>query len=295
MIRMTIISLIGHVLAALSLIMVSWLQPTPKVRKPPAQMVRVIPGGTGQYGGAGAPTPPLKVKTPIPMAAKTTPPPVILTPQPTVAPKKTIAIPKKKTPTPTPKKTPEKKKKATPTPQKTATPAPTPVKTPEKTVTPAKTPAATPGPPAKTAAPKASPSPAAATPNGNAPIATMNIGAGTKAGQPGGVPGIPGGTGPPAILSDYEYYTLSAQMQVDRNFTVPRHLRSPGVSCLIRFTILRDGKIVNIRVLESTGDSVLDGIARRALETTGQLAPFPDTLKEEQVELDFRFLFDPQE
>lgn len=109
-------------------------------------------------------------------------------------------------------------------------------------------------------------------------------------GGPGlpGVPGVPGGTGSEP-LSEFDYYRYMAQIKIERNFTVPRYLRTEGITCLIRFTVLRDGRITNIRVIQGTSDQILDGLALRALETTAQLGPLPDTLRADQVELSVLF------
>jgi TonB family protein len=56
---------------------------------------------------------------------------------------------------------------------------------------------------------------------------------------------------------------------------------------------MRDGRIVNIRVLRSTNDPILDGLAVRALEATASLPPLPDTFKEDQVELIVLFDYSP--
>jgi TonB family protein len=284
MIRMTFISVVGHVVGFCFLLFLSWYQPPPRVQRGEVQRIR-FPKGSGP--GAGGP------RTPGAASVATPPPatPKVSTPEPvkTVEAKKTIERQPKKSPTPEASKTAKAK---TPTPAKTK--APTPAKTPAKTITPtktaaipeaAKTPSAT--------APKASPG-GAATPKASATPAQGGADSsagpimvsGTKQGTGSNVPGVPDGTGPPGTpLSDFDYYRYMAQMKIEQNFTVPRHLRAAGITCLMKFWILRDGRITNIRMIQSTNDSILDGFAQRALETTEQLGPFPDTLKEDSIEL----------
>jgi TonB family protein len=109
-----------------------------------------------------------------------------------------------------------------------------------------------------------------------------------------GLPPIPGGnTGDGSPLSGYDYYRAWALYKIQPNFNIPRYLKAEGITCLVHFTVLRDGRIVNIRVLRSTNDPILDGLAVRALEATASLPPLPDTFKEDQVELNVLFDYSP--
>jgi len=312
MIRMTFLSFLGHFVAALVLLFISWYQPIPKLKRGDVQKVFVLPGGGGTQvnlppGLPAPPTPAPAKSTPAPKAATAAPKATPEPPKPSPRPEKTIAI-QKKTPTPEATKKAEPKK---PTPKK-PTPAPTPTPTPKvKTPTPAptsarKTPSVTPGADTKGTSAKATPGAAATAKSG--PSAAPTPGAGTTPNAPspglliggGGKPdasGLPGfgGTGPPTALSGYDYYRLAVLMRIKANFNPPRYLCSPGVTSLIRFTIMRDGRIVNPQVVRSAGDQVLDGIALRALEATAQLPPLPDTIKEEQIEELAQFDFTPPE
>jgi len=202
-------------------------------------------------------------RTPQPAAPKKTPRAVPVTPKPrTPKPRKTIVKPKKKTPTPK-KKTPKKRKK-TPTPKrrkKTPRPRRTPRPTPRRTPRPRPTPRRT---------PKLTPRPAVVTPRPGRSVAFQS-----------------------SPLSDYEYYKLAALYKIESNFKLPRHLRVKGLTCLMRITILRDGRIANIQLVKSTGDPILDGYARRALEMTARLAPLPDTLRADHVVLPILFSYEP--
>jgi len=292
MIRMTFISFLGHFVGFFVLVFLSWYQPIPKAKRGEIQRIH-FPAGSGP--GAGG----TRVQTPG-APPKNTPPsatPKLSTPEPvkTVEARKTIERQVKKSPTPEATKSPTPTKKATTTPKaipttkqspkpeksKTATPAPSP---PRKTGSPSGTPGKTPS----TTLPKTSATPGKGETDGSA--APMVV-SGTKQGNGSipGIPGVPGGTGPAAPLSNFDYYRYMAQVRIEQNFTIPRHLRAAGVTCLMKFTVLRDGLITNIRLLQGTSDPILDGFAQRALETTERLSPFPDTLKEEQVELTVLF------
>jgi len=297
MIRMTLLSFLGHTMAAMVLVFLSWYQPVPRIKRPGVQMLR-FPGGSGVRppgGGSVGITPAVQKKTP--QTVSVTPPPSTPAPPKTPEVKKTIAR-QKKTPTPEPTKTATPAKKSSPTPKPTATPAKTKPATPAPS--PSKTPKVTGAPgkatPSKTSAPDAAvTAKSGKTPGPDSTPAPLVIGAakqGKNASDVGvpGLPGVPGGTGPPTPLSQFDYYRYMAQLKIERNFTVPRHLRSAeGVTCLIRFTVMRDGRIANIRILQGTNDPILDGLAQRALETTAQLGPLPDTIEANQVELSVIF------
>lgn len=140
---MTFLSLIGHIVAMISLLMLAMINPMPKKKPRPRRRVNV------QLLTPVPATPqPTKVQTPKPTPVKTK---VIRNKTPTPTPKKTKTPRPKKTKTPTPRKTKTPKKTKTPTPKKTKTPRPTPTK--RRTVPPTPTPRRT------TPAPESTPLP----------------------------------------------------------------------------------------------------------------------------------------
>jgi TonB family protein len=312
MIRTTFISFGLHVLLLGLLLGASLIQPKPKVKWPDRrQIVKVAVMDPSMFRPrAGLPSvsmksgaPSSKTPAPAPKAVVTTPaPPKVSTPAPTPVPEKTIARPAKKTSTPK-KATPESKSEKTPAPK--STPAKTPEKTPKKPEkTPEKTPAKTPekagaGEGSKSTAKSADKTPAAA---GTASEKTADP---SKQG-PGGLgikppswytPGPDDGreavTFPDTVFTDFDYYYDMARRKIKPNFTVPKHLRNSGISCVIGITLMADGRMENIHVVQSAGDPMLDGYALRALQVTHSLPPLPDTIKVDQVDLMIQFKFDP--
>ena len=243
MIRMTLMSFLGHFVAFVVLIFLSWFQPIPKIRRPTRVNVRVIER-----------TPPPATPRETQRVIQRTPPPK------TPRLEKTIARPEK---TPTPTKT---RKPKTPKPTKTPR-----AKTPKpRTPTPTRTPP--PRTPTPTRKPPEPTRPAVVTPDRGQSVALQR-----------------------SLLADYEYYYLAVQQKIASNFTIPRHLRAKGITCRMRITILRDGRIVNIQMVKSTGDGILDGYARRALEVTAKLPPLPDTLRVDHIQQDVLFDYTPNE
>jgi len=248
MIRMTFLSMIGHIVALAVLLFLAWYQPMPPKLKMP-QRPRID----------------VRMLTPL-----------VVTPKPTAKPpEKTRVIARKtKTPTPTPTKTPRKTK--TPTPRPTKTPKATKSPTPKATKSP--TPKATPEP---TRTPRPTPKPEPT------PKVTPRAADPKLLPAPGKEVAIQ-----PSPLSDYEYWLLNSQAKIEQNFSIPRHLQNPNLTCTVHFTVLQDGTIQNVLVTSGTGDEFLDGYAVRAMQMTRQLPPLPDTLKLDSIELDVTFVYE---
>lgn len=241
---MTFTSLVGHCVAFIALLFLSWYQPLPKIKRPPSRKVHVR----------------VIERTPPPTTPKKTGRVVTPTPKPqTPRPKKTVV---KRTKKPTPKKQTPTPRKRAPTPKRTRkqTPKRTKPPTPRRTPTPTRTPRRT---PRRTPAPEITPAPGKSVAIQESP------------------------------LSDYPFYTMAIVQKIEDNFRLPRHLRVSGVSCYVEFTVMRDGRIGNIQITRSTGDSVLDSYAVRTLESIGRFGPFPDTIREDFVKVRIRFDYDP--
>ncbi|MBM3334757.1 TonB family protein [Candidatus Sumerlaeota bacterium] len=309
MIRMTMLSLLGHFMAMVAMVLLSWYQPPIRL-KGPGVVARINLGlGGGELRGGGAPltittpaptapspkaTPPSKTPMPTIAKPKPTPPP----PTPTATPRRTIASPRK-TPERTEKQpTPKPTVKQTPTPRATkASPKiePTPTAPPTAKATPATRTDLPPQPTPqalRTPAPQSGQSQLPPSPLEGFVVATAK----NASGSPGvGLPGLPVGSGGGAPLSDYDYYRLMAMLKIQSNFTIPRHLNAPGVTCLVVVNVMADGRIANMQVRQSSGDPILDSLAVRALEATERLLPLPDTLKVDYVPLTIQFDFSSAE
>jgi TonB family protein len=81
-----------------------------------------------------------------------------------------------------------------------------------------------------------------------------------------------------------DYYILSARQKIESYFSVPRSKEKRQVECRVIFTIMKDGRIENIRVVKSTGDAMLDQAAVRALTLTKQLGPLPDSISRTSID-----------
>ncbi|MCX7765916.1 MAG: TonB C-terminal domain-containing protein [Candidatus Sumerlaeia bacterium] len=98
-----------------------------------------------------------------------------------------------------------------------------------------------------------------------------------------------GGKNLPAELP--AFYLEAVRMRIESNFSVPPNLRNTPAQTVVQFSIFRDGKISNVRIIKSAGSPVLDGLALEALEKTGQLGPLPDTFSGQYIEVMLTFDF----
>jgi protein TonB len=81
-----------------------------------------------------------------------------------------------------------------------------------------------------------------------------------------------------------DYYMISARQKIESYFSVPGNVKNRQVICKATFTILKDGTITNIRLVQSTGDALLDQAAVRALTLTKELGPLPDSISKSSID-----------
>lgn len=59
--------------------------------------------------------------------------------------------------------------------------------------------------------------------------------------------------------------------------------------CVVQFSILRDGSLVDVRVEETSGDGAFDSAAAAAVKAAGPLAPLPPQFKERFLKVHVQF------
>jgi TonB family protein len=153
-------------------------------------------------------------------------------------------------------------------------PVPTPKATPKPKATPAEA--------KKTPAPVQTPSPrptVASTPRPPAPAA------------PRVTPPLPAPPAPPVAgpltmqsLDLPDYYMLNARQKIESYFSVPANAKNRQLVSKAAFTIMKDGTITNIRIVQSTGDPLLDQAGVRALTLTKELGPLPDSVSKNSID-----------
>ncbi len=234
-----------------------------------------------------------------PAAAEPDPPPPEPEPEPEPTPEpQPTEAPATATPRPTPTSTPAPT--ATPRPTATATPEPTATRTPRPTATPTPRPTATPTPESRGAIDpnrarelRGTPTPASRpdSSSSSSPSRTPNPSRTPTGGSSSNTP-TEARSGSTTLkgLGLPDYYAREALNRLARNFNVPPD-KEESVEAVLAFRISRNGTISRIRVTRSSGNSELDSLARRALETTSRFAPFPDDFDRPHADVEVTFSF----
>jgi protein TonB len=119
-----------------------------------------------------------------------------------------------------------------------------------------------------------------------APYSTFTMGQSTQGGL--NLTGPGGGFG-----QRFPWYVEAVQRRVSSNWlqaTVDPTIQS-APRAVIDFEILRDGTIVNVQVMQSSGYSSVDASAVRAIESSSPLAPLPGGYTGSYVNVEFWFDF----
>ena len=105
-------------------------------------------------------------------------------------------------------------------------------------------------------------------------------------------PGLPVVSGPVVDIPDfqYDYYLGLIRSKVDNRWSQPVTYKQVKQT-LVDFIIRRDGKIDNVGVAESSGDSYFDQTAVRAVSLSNPFPPLPRGYKEDFLKVRYRFIF----
>ncbi|HEY4378775.1 MAG TPA: TonB family protein [Acidobacteriaceae bacterium] len=151
----------------------------------------------------------------------------------------------------------------------------------------------------------AAPRPSIAQNNQSARSALQEAMRGAMSGRGGGGISAPGSSGPlqagAQILSDIGDWDPSAYMRrlhndIQRNWDplIPEEVQAPLLKkgiVGIRFIILRDGQIGDIKLETASGDVALDKAAWYAITSEGQFPPLPKEYHGQQLELRVGFFY----
>ncbi|MGM0461989.1 MAG: energy transducer TonB [Fibrobacterota bacterium] len=88
----------------------------------------------------------------------------------------------------------------------------------------------------------------------------------------------------------YDWYLNSVENMVQRNWRPT--VRDGSLQVVLQFTIDRDGKYSSVRIVESSGNSVLDRQARRAVENVGRFNPLPPGYREQKLRINYTLIPD---
>jgi TonB family protein len=83
-------------------------------------------------------------------------------------------------------------------------------------------------------------------------------------------------------------YTSTMLGRIERNWQVRQGVQADA---MVKFTILRSGLISDIELERSSGYTILDLTAQRALAYTKQLPPLPDAFTEDHLTVHLLFIY----
>jgi TonB family protein len=95
------------------------------------------------------------------------------------------------------------------------------------------------------------------------------------------------GAGNADFATRFGWYISATKRRVEPNWNtlfLPPAVRNT-LHCVIAFTILRDGSIKNLRVLQSSGNSAFDTSGLRAIQSSTPFAPLPSDWKAPDVDV----------
>jgi len=86
----------------------------------------------------------------------------------------------------------------------------------------------------------------------------------------------------------YPWYIRNIQMKVERNWKPP--VNDESIAVVLRFTVFANGKISDVNIAESSGNSVLDNLAVRAVKLAAPFGKIPVGYKDNKLELSYELI-----
>ena len=90
---------------------------------------------------------------------------------------------------------------------------------------------------------------------------------------------------------EYDFYLGSIQSKIEQNFRPPPGKKS--VLSVVSFVILKTGEITDIRVIQPSGNLLVDQAAQRAVRAAGRFPPLPAQYGGDQLAINIEFVANP--
>ena len=85
-------------------------------------------------------------------------------------------------------------------------------------------------------------------------------------------------------------YVMDLASRVQRLWVLPEIKKwAPSLETTVEFTVLRDGRVINVRIAKSSGDTFFDRFAKETVKKAAPMPPFPIVFKKDWMDLGFRF------
>ncbi len=86
-----------------------------------------------------------------------------------------------------------------------------------------------------------------------------------------------------------QQYQANLGMHVQELWILPEIKKWPSsLETIVEFTVLRDGRLVNVRIAKGSGDAFFDRFARETVKKAAPMPPFPAALRENRMDLGLR-------
>ena len=96
--------------------------------------------------------------------------------------------------------------------------------------------------------------------------------------------------------SKYASYFARIKRQIELSWDYPNEAQRKGITgeLTLRFQISRDGNLMNVRLINSSGYSILDEAALQAVKSAAPYYPFPVTIDKEALPILASFIYSPR-
>ncbi|MEB3287748.1 MAG: TonB family protein [Vampirovibrionales bacterium] len=138
---------------------------------------------------------------------------------------------------------------------------------------------------ASKASPSSSPSPVQIASQGAISMSSPRSLGNTSAGSPQGGDAEDGVD----VMADEDLGPVIAEVtrRIKRNWTPPRAAQTRRI--VVRFILARDGRVLERKIIKSSGDSLSDDSALRAVDVSAPFRPFPPSVRLQKVPIEFTF------
>ena len=80
----------------------------------------------------------------------------------------------------------------------------------------------------------------------------------------------------------YANYASAVKSVYDQAWVLPDNIANDNENVKVTVTIASDGSVISARIIDSSGDSVLDASVQKTLERVTFVAPFPEGSTDKQ-------------
>jgi protein TonB len=88
----------------------------------------------------------------------------------------------------------------------------------------------------------------------------------------------------------FSYYLAAVERKVSENWFSGVSSEAEGRTCIVFFRLRRDGRVADVQIEQSSGNSYFDRSAMRAIRSASPFPPLPKTFTDDYLSIHFTFL-----